>query len=200
MRQLGRRHRLNTQEAAQDNIGGFVQEPDGRRKNNIEDAQRPDQTQGDRDRISDRDVFRGQFAEDNVQESDADEGERDRNRRDKSVRMNVDQREERLQNMHEKLFADPAEREAGQRDAELRGRKIGVEMRAHVLDETGPQIPLFHQFVELTGAHFDDGEFARHEETVENDERGNGGKFGGQNHGRIPMLRDRFSQRRCREK
>ena len=114
--------------------------------------------------------------------------------------MNVYQRKKRLQNLHEKLFADPAEGEAGQRDTELRSRQVGVEMGAHVFDETRLHIPLFHQFVELTGAHFDNSELARHEETVENDERGDGGKFRGQDHGRIPMLRDRFSQRRCREK
>ena len=70
-----------------------------------------------------------------MQESDADEGERDRDRRDDAVRMDSEEREERLDHLLEKLFADPAEREAGERHAELRRRKISIEMPADVLGE-----------------------------------------------------------------
>ena len=134
-----------------------------------------------------------------MQEGDAGEGERNRNGSDHSVRVNVDQGKEGLEDLHEKLFADPAEGKTGERDAELGGRKVSVEMRTDVFNKTGPHIPLLHQFVELTGAHFDDGEFAGHEETVENDESKNGGKFADQNHGLIPVLRDCVSQRGCCE-
>ena len=58
------------------------------------------------------------------------------------MRMNIHQGKGRLEHSHQKLFADPAERETGQRDSELRRGKIGVEVRAHVLGENRAKVPL----------------------------------------------------------
>ena len=55
-----------------------------------------------------------------------------------ACRMNAGEREKPAASIcSEKLFADPAERETGQSDAELGRGKIGIEMRANVLGETG---------------------------------------------------------------
>src|SRR6266404_3541452 len=109
--------------------------------------------------------------------------------------MNVRKREERFDEMRQKLFAHPPERETCQRDSKLRRRKICVEMRTNVLREPRPRIPLLRQFVKLTGAHFDDREFAGDEKSVEPDQRGNRQKFCSDNPRRVPLRDRRVSQK-----
>src|SRR5947207_15652768 len=122
--------------------------------------------------------------------------------------MNIYKGEKRLKNLHQKLFTDPAERETGQSDAKLGRREIRVEMAADVLDEVCPEVSLFYQSFELAATHLNNGKFARDEETIEPDKRGNSRDFANQNPGRIPVFADRFSYRRrgqigrasCRER
>ena len=75
--------------------------------------------------------------------------------------MNVGDGKGRLQHACEKLLAKPAQPEARQRDAELSGREIGVQMIADVPRESSPQVPLLRQSVQLTAAHFDQTELGR---------------------------------------
>ena len=114
--------------------------------------------------------------------------------------MNIYKGEKRLKNLHQKLFTDPAERETGQGDAKLGRREIRVEMAADVLDKVCPEVPLFYQSFELAATHLNNGKFARDEETIEPDKRGNSRDFANQNPGRIPVFADRFSYRRRGQK
>ena len=87
------------------------------------------------------------------------------------MRMNTHQGKRRLEHGHQKLFADPAEREAGERDSELRRGKISVEVCAHVLGKNRAKVPLIRQLIQLAAADLDDGEFGRHEKGVEDHQR-----------------------------
>ena len=177
-----------------------MQEPDGGFEDDVKCAQRPNEQKRDRKRVADRDVFRRQLAEDDVEKSDPNECERDRDGRDQRVRVDVHEREGRLKQADQKLFADPTEREAEERHAELRRGEVGIEMRADVLGENSANVPLLHERVELAGAHFYDGEFARDEKAVQDNEREDYRQLAQDNWQRIPMVRDRFGQRADGEK
>src|SRR5205085_5941029 len=114
---------------------------------------------------------RRKLTENDVHKRDTDECERDRNRCDQRVRMNVRQRKERFDQMRKKFFTEPTERQTRHSDAELRRRKISVEMRANIFCKTRARVPLLRQFVELTRANFDDCEFARDEKSVQSNQR-----------------------------
>ncbi len=114
--------------------------------------------------------------------------------------MNIYESEERLKDLHQKLFTDPTERETGQGNAKLGRGKIRVEMAADMLDEVCSDIPLFYQSIELAATHLNNGKFARDEETIEPDKRGNSRDFPNQNPGRIPVFADRFSYGRRGQK
>src|SRR6266404_4486753 len=101
--------------------------------------------------------------------------------------MNVRQREERFDQMREKIFTEPTERQTRQCDAELRCRKIRVQVRANVLREPCPRIPLLHQRIELARAHFDDREFARDEKSVQADQRRDHRQFKDYYPRRVPL-------------
>src|ERR1017187_4972811 len=96
--------------------------------------------------------------------------------------MNARQNEKRLKHFNQKLLADPAERETGECHAQLCRRKERIEMTADVFAQIRPQIPLIHQLVELTNAHFYNGEFASYEKTIENDQHRDGGEFRSEEH------------------
>src|SRR2546421_3412448 len=91
--------------------------------------------------------------------------------------MNVGQGKEWLEHVGEKLFADPAEGEAGQGHAELGRRKIGVEMSTDMLDEICLEIPLLYQGVKLAATNFDDGKLASDEEPIQRNQRRDGCQF-----------------------
>src|SRR5204863_9966100 len=107
--------------------------------------------------------------------------------------MNIYKGKKRLKNLHQKLFTDPAERETGQGDAKLGRGEIRVEMAADVLDKVCPEVPLFYQSFELAATHLNNGKFARDEETIEHDKRGNSRDFANENSARITVFDDRFS-------
>src|SRR5436189_1386931 len=110
--------------------------------------------------------------------------------------MNIHECEERLKDLHQKLFTDPPERETGQGNAKLGGGEIRVEMATDMLDEVCSEIPLFYQSIELAATHLNDGKFARDEETIKPDKRSNSRDFANQNTGRVPVFDDRFSNGR----
>jgi len=116
------------------------------------------------------------------------------------VRMNIYESEERLKDLHQKLFTDPTERETGEGNAKLGRGKIRVEMATDMLDEVCSDIPLFYQSIELAATHLNNGKFARDEETIKPDKRSNSRDFADQNTGRVPVFDDRFSDGRCRQK
>src|SRR5437868_3494348 len=103
------------------------------------------------------------------------------------MRMNVRHREEWLNQMGEKFFADPTERQTRHRHAKLRRRKISVEMRTNIFRQTRARVTLLHQSVELTRANFNDREFARDEKSVQADQRRDRQKFRDDDTGRVPL-------------
>src|SRR6266404_6123081 len=107
---------------------GLVQNPDRRLEQKIKCAQRPNQSQRNRQWIRDRGVLRRQLAEHDVHERNSDERERDRNRRDKYVRVNVRQCKKWFEQVREKFFTEPSQRQTRHCHAELCRRKISVEM------------------------------------------------------------------------
>ena len=111
------------------------------------------------------------------------------------MRMNVDQGECRLEHGHEKLFTDPAEREAGERDPKLRGGKVSVQVRAHVFGKNRAQIPFLRQLIQLAAADFDDSKFTRHEKGVKHHQCSDHRELTQEKQWRIPMVRNRPSQR-----
>ncbi len=188
VRQLRRGHWFDPKELSQNEVGRFVQKPDDRPKEKVKSAQRPNEHERHRQRIGDGQVFGREFAEDNVEESDAKERQRDRDRGDQRMRMNSHERESRLKQVRQKLLADPAEGETGQRHTELRGGEISVEMPADMLDEGGAQIPFVHERVQLTDAHFHDGEFARDEKPIQDHQSRDRRQLEQEQPGRVPVF------------
>src|SRR5437762_8073278 len=131
-----------------------------------------------------------------MQKSDTDKGQCNRHRRHNSVRMNIHEREERLKDLHQKLFTDPPERQTGQGNAKLGRGEIRVEMAADMLGEACSEVPLFYQSLELAATHLNNGKFACDEETIKPDKRSNSRDFANQNTGRVPVFDDRFSKGR----
>src|SRR5581483_1905505 len=121
VREVGAGSARHAQQSMEKKIRRFVQEPDGGFENKIEPGQRPNEPHRHRQRIGNGGVFWRELAEDDVEKGDTEERERDRHRSDERMRMNAGVNEDRLEQMREELFADPAESEAGQGDAELRG-------------------------------------------------------------------------------
>ena len=116
------------------------------------------------------------------------------------MRMHIHQRERRLEQPRQKLLTDPAERETGEGDPELGGGKVRVEMRADMLRKNRAKVPLVHQGIKLTAAHFDDGKFRRHKKGVQHHQREDHRQLAQDERGGIPILRNRLGQRADREK
>src|SRR5256885_2465853 len=68
-------------------------------------------------------------------------------------------------------------------------------MRADVFRETRRCVALLYQRVELTRTHFNDREFARDEESIEADERGDYRQFTEDNGRRVPLRDRRIGQK-----
>jgi hypothetical protein len=68
-------------------------------------------------------------------------------------------------------LADPAERQGGEGDAELRRGEMRVEPVGGALERTGVDPALVDQLGDPAAPHRDEGEFRRDEETVGEDER-----------------------------
>src|SRR2546423_1427941 len=190
VRQLGPGHRFDPQQFLEKEIRRFVQDPDGRFEQDVETAERPGERERNRKRIADRDIFRRQFAEDNVEKSNPEECQRDRDRRDKRVRMDVRQDEGRLEQVGEKLLANPAQRETREGDAELGRGKVGIEMVADVLGKNGPQISFILESIQLAAPDLHDRKFRRHKKGVENNKAQDDRQFAQYDQRRIPVLND----------
>src|SRR6266404_9967936 len=110
--------------------------------------------------------------------------------------MNVRQGKEWFDQVREKFFTEPAERQTRQRYSELRRRKVSVEMRANIFHEPRPRIPLLCQFIELTRAYFDNREFACDEKSVQGDEGRDRQQFPDDDTRRIPLSDGRVCERK----
>ena len=92
-------------------------------------------------------------------------------------RRSEDADQQRLEQAREGGLADPAQGQARQRDAELGGREVGVEVLDHVLREPRAAVALAELDLDLGRPHLDQRELGGHEEAVhehEEDRQSNG--------------------------
>ena len=84
--------------------------------------------------------------------------------------IDADHAEQRLEQAGEGRLADPAEAERGERDAELAGRQVGVELVVHLGQDAPAQALRLGDGAHARLAQRDDAEFGRHEKSVQHDE------------------------------
>lgn len=75
--------------------------------------------------------------------------------------------EQRADELRERRFADPAEAERGERDAELAGGQIRIEAAVHDAEDAAAQAVLARERLDARRAQFDEAEFGRDEKAVE---------------------------------
>src|SRR5579862_7779784 len=95
-------------------------------------------------------------------------------------------------------FADPAEGQTGQRDSNLGGREIGVEMGQDMARLPSPGISLFYERIELAGPHLDERKLRGDEKAVQQNENQDEQDVGRDDARRIPLRRN-FLRRREKE-
>ena len=113
---------------AKETVGGAIQQPDEREQEIVEAEERGGDPEGDALGALDGEGFGGEFAEDDVEKGDDGKGDREGDRRDGGGIAETPAGEEGFDAMGDIGLADPAEAEAGERDAELRGGEGGVEV------------------------------------------------------------------------
>jgi len=86
-------------------------------------------------------------------------------------RLHTEQFEQWHQQARESRFADPAETERRERDAELAGGKIGIELAVHLREELAAQTVLRGEGLHARLPQLDETELGGHEETVEGNEQ-----------------------------
>ena len=161
---------------AQEEVGGEVEEADDRPEDGVEQSQGRAEQEGDLNGLADGERLRGQFAKHDVEERDERERNDEGDGRDDRRRGDAGQMECRLDHVGEEGLAEPTQSEAGQGDAQLGGRDVGLEMGGDVFGELGAGVTLLDQGVELAGPDLDDGQLRGDEEPVEQDQREDGQK------------------------
>ena len=114
------------------------------------------------------------------------------------VRMNVPRNTKAgCKMVREKLFTHPTKTETGEGDAELRRRKISIEMRTNVCrPDVARAFPSSIRALELAAPDFDDGIFRRDEETIQGDQGAMAPSLPRTSPGRIPTFSDAFGESR----
>jgi hypothetical protein len=153
-------------ERAHDGVAGAVQHADERGEGPAEQLERPGRDQRGRLGLLDRDRLRGQLAEHHVQHRDDDEGDDDRRQR-RRRRAKPDRLEDRLQELRERRLAEPAQAQAGERDAELAGGEVPVDVLDLPAREHGVAAPLLGELLEPRRPRAGQGELGGDEEAVQ---------------------------------
>ena len=152
---------------AQHHVGAGVQQPDRRVHRPVEAVQRQRTPQADRLRGADRQRLRRQFAHHDVQEGDHAERDHEGHAVDQLFVGDAEQGEGRFEDAGKSRFADPAQAQRGQGDAQLAGRQIGVELAMDFVEDAAAQAAAFRNRAHAGFAKGDDAEFGRHEEAVQ---------------------------------
>ncbi len=76
----------------------------------------------------------------------------------------------RLDEAGDRRLADPAQRQGGDRDADLAGREVGIEVVHDLLCRRRRHAAVVRRLLQPRAAHRDDGELRRYEEAVDKDE------------------------------
>ena len=160
-------------EQAQEGVRHLVQDPDAGVGHLVEEPQRRRHPQAGRFGPADGERLGRQFAEHDVEHADDREGDHQADRVGGLGRQAGHQVEERLQQSVDRWFADDAKADAGEGDAELSRRQVGVELIDHALRQTAPQRVLVGRH--LGRPDLDQGELGGDEEAVQADqEQGQG--------------------------
>ena len=99
------------------------------------------------------------------------------------------EREDRLHHAGEKRLAEPAERETGERDAELSGGKVGVEVARDVTGKFRALRAALDERIELRSAHLYDRKLAGDKETIQHDQKKDREKLEKHDPDRFPFRR-----------
>ena len=95
--------------------------------------------------------------------------------RDVVGRLRVKLKSQGCEEIHDKLgdhiFPDPAQAEAGDRDAELCCGQIRVKIRDNVFRERGHGVAFFCLNIDLRGPDLDDCEFGGYEKSIKKNEK-----------------------------
>ena len=162
-------HRLDA-DHLEDRVGAVVEHPDRRVGRLVEALHGHGNPQGGVLGLADGERLRRQLAEHDVQNRDGHERHGQRHGVDQARPGAGDQADHRLDDPDERRFADPAQGQARQGDAELGGREVGVQVLDHVPGD--PPAPQARRGVgvELGRPHLDQGELGGDEEAVEEDQ------------------------------
>jgi hypothetical protein len=137
----------------------------------IEHAHR--QRDGERDRLGarDRHDLGRLLADHDVEHGDEHERRADRDRMRSACGPRPERGEPRPDQAGEGGLADPSQRQRRERDTDLAGGEVGVELRQHLLgrDCRGPA--LLGELAHAPGPHLDESEFGGDEEAVDQDEQ-----------------------------
>ena len=156
---------------AENAVGGVVEQPDRGKHRPVEDVERRRRPQRRAARQPDRDRLRHQLAEDDVEHADGGERGGERDRVEQGGRHAGDTGDERLDQPGEGRFADPAEGDRGEGDAELGRRQIGVEVPEHVRGQPRAALAGLDVRLDLGRAHLRQGELGGDEKAVERDQQ-----------------------------
>jgi len=132
----------------QQQIAHPIEQVDDGLREKIEEPHRGCQEQRDRPRAGDGEALRGQLAHHHVQHGDDPEGHRDRQAH---ARDGGGVAEERLEQVVEDGFPHHAETQARERDPELAGGEVGVDVVHRVADRARPRLAVAQELVDLGG-------------------------------------------------
>ena len=142
---------------AEETVGDAIEQPDERKKDVVENEEWGGDPEGDGLGALDGEGLGGEFAENNVEKGDDGKRDREGDRRDGGGIAEAPAREEWLDAVGDVGFADPAQTEAGEGDAELGGREGGVEVLGGLKGEFYAPAPGLLQRAELADADLDEG-------------------------------------------
>ena len=150
-------------EGLQDEVAEAVEEIDERLGDEVEAAHQRGERERDRHRAGDRGALGRKLAEHHVQHRDDQERKRRREAEAGEPRVVPEQR---LEQLVERPLADRAEAERGDRDPELAGGQVRVDVLDGVLRRARSRAPLAHEVGQLRRAQPRDRELGRDEKRV----------------------------------
>ena len=156
---------------AQEHVGRAVEHVDKGEEGVVKSDERCGDPKRDGTGALDGKRLRGEFAEDDVQECDGGKGDAEGDGVAQTLAVHPPVLQQGFQPMGQEGFAQPAEAEAGQGDAELGGGEAGVEVVDRAQGHGHAPVAGFKKRLELAGADFDDGKLRRDEEAVGRDKQ-----------------------------
>ena len=163
-----RLHRAVDPEQRGHRPAALVEQPDRRPEDRAKDPQRPHHQQRHPIGVLQRDALRRELSGHDVQHGDEDE------RHDDRYRVRPDRAERRVEQPGQRRLADPAERQARERDPELAGRDVTIEVPHPVVDVARARPPLGEELLHARPPQGHERELGRDEEAVQKDQEEDG--------------------------